>query len=180
MSITKANYQDNVISSLKDELGFKSSMAVPKITKVTVNMGLGPDALNNRKSVDDAIADLELIAGQKPIKTFARKSVASFKIREGFPIGCKVTLRGNRMYEFLDRLLSIAIPRERDFRGLNPKSFDGQGNYSLGIKEHIIFPEIDYDKVEKIRGMDICITTSANNDKEGFALLSKLNFPFKS
>ena len=112
--------------------------------------------------------------------TFARKSVTSFKIREGFPIGCKVTLRGNRMYEFLDRLLSIAIPRERDFRGLNPKSFDGQGNYSLGIKEHIIFPEIDYDKVEKIRGMDICITTSANNDKEGFALLSKLNFPFKS
>ena len=171
MSITKTNYQDNVVSSLKDELGVKSSMAVPKITKVTVNMGLGPDALNNRKSVDDAIADLELIAGQKPIKTFARKSVASFKIREGFPIGCK---------EFLDRLLSIAIPRERDFRGLNPKSFDGQGNYSLGIKEHIIFPEIDYDKVEKIRGMDICITTSANNDKEGFALLSKLNFPFKS
>ena len=172
MSITKTNYQDNVVSSLKDELGVKSSMAVPKITKVTVNMGLGPDALNNRKSVDDAIADLELIAGQKPIKTFARKSVASFKIREGFPIGCKVTLRGNRMYEFLDRLLSIAIPRERDFRGLNPKSFDGQGNYSLGIKEHIIFPEIDYDKVEKIRGMDICITTSANNDMEGFALLS--------
>jgi large subunit ribosomal protein L5 len=180
MSITKTNYQDNVISSLKDDLGVKSSMAVPKITKVTVNMGLGPDALNNRKSVDDAIADLELIAGQKPIKTVARKSVASFKVREGFPIGCKVTLRGNRMYEFLDRLLSIAIPRERDFRGLNPKSFDGQGNYSLGIKEHIIFPEIDYDKVEKIRGMDICITTSANNDSEGFALLSKLNFPFKS
>ena len=138
------------------------------------------DKEDYKKSVDDAIADLELIAGQKPIKTFARKSVASFKIREGFPIGCKVTLRGNRMYEFLDRLLSIAIPRERDFRGLNPKSFDGQGNYSLGIKEHIIFPEIDYDKVEKIRGMDICITTSANNDKEGFALLSKLNFPFKS
>jgi large subunit ribosomal protein L5 len=143
-------------------------------------MGLGPDALNNRKSVDDAIADLELIAGQKPIKTFVRKSVASFKIREGFPIGCKVTLRGNRMYEFLDRLLSIAIPRERDFRGLNPKSIEGQGKYSLGIKEHIIFPEIDYDKVEKIRGMDICISTSANNDSEGFALLSKLNFPFKS
>ena len=180
MSITRTNYQDNVISSLKDDLGVKSSMAVPKIIKVTVNMGLGSDALNNRKSVDDAIADLELIAGQKPIKTFVRKSVASFEIREGFPIGCKVTLRGNRMYDFLDRLLSIAIPRERDFRGLNPKSFDGQGNYSLGIKEHIIFPEIDYDKVEKIRGMDICITTSANNDSEGFALLSKLNFPFKS
>jgi len=180
MSITRTNYKYNVISSLKDDLGVKSSMAVPQITKVTVNMGLGPDALNNRKSVDDAIADLELIAGQKPIKTFARKSVASFKIREGFPIGCKVTLRGNRMYEFLDRLLSIAIPRERDFRGLNPKSFDGQGNYSLGIREHIIFPEIDYDKVEKIRGMDICITTSANSDSEGFALLSKLNFPFKS
>ena len=180
MSITKTNYLENAISSLKDDLGVKSPMGVPKITKVTVNMGLGPDALNNRKSVDDAISDLELIAGQKPIKTFARKSVASFKIREGFPIGCKVTLRGNRMYEFLDRLLSIAIPRERDFRGLNPKSFDGQGNYSLGIKEHIIFPEIDYDKVEKIRGMDICITTSANNDSEGYALLSKLNFPFKT
>ena len=159
MSITKTNYQDNVISSLKDELGVKSSMAVPKITKVTVNMGLGPDALNNRKSVDDAIADLELIAGQKPIKTFARKSVASFKIREGFPIGCKVTLRGNRMYEFLDRLISIALPRVRGFRGLSPK-FDGRGNYNLGVKEKIIFPEIDYDKIDVIRGLNISIYTS--------------------
>ena len=180
MSITKTNYQDNVVSSLKDGLGVKSSMAVPKITKVTVNMGLGPDALNNRKSVDDAIADLELIAGQKPIKTFARKSVASFKIREGFPIGCKVTLRGNRMYEFLDRLLSIAIPRERDFRGLNPKSFDGQGNYSMGIKEQIIFPEINYDNIDKIRGMDVCINTSANNKEDAKVLLEVLEFPFKS
>ena len=178
MSITKTNYQDNVVSSLKDELGVKSSMAVPKITKVTVNMGLGPDALNNRKSVDDAIADLELIAGQKPIKTFARKSVASFKIREGFPIGCKVTLRGNRMYEFLDRLLSIAIPRERDFRGLNPKSFDGQGNYSLGIKEHIIFPEVSFDRADKVRGLDIVVVISSKNKEHSIALLEKFNFPF--
>ena len=179
MSITRTNYKDNVISSLKDDLGVKSSMAVPQITKVTVNMGLGPDALNNRKSVDDAIADLELIAGQKPIKTFARKSVASFKIREGFPIGCKVTLRGNRMYEFLDRLLSIAIPRERDFRGLNPKSFDGRGNYSLGIKEQIVFPEIDYDKVDAVRGLDITITTSALTDDEAKALLLCFGLPLK-
>ena len=143
-------------------------------------MGLGPDAVNDRKVIETAIEDLRLISGQQPVKTLVRKSVASFKIRDGYPIGCKVTLRGERMFEFLDRLLNIAIPRERDFRGLNPKSFDGQGNYTLGIKEHIIFPEIDYDKVQKIRGMDISITTSARNDNEGLSLLKELNFPFVS
>ena len=155
-------------------------MAVPKITKVTLNMGLGPDAVNDRKVIDTAIEDLRLISGQQPVKTLVRKSVASFKIRDGYPIGCKVTLRGERMYDFLDRLLNIAIPRERDFRGLSVKSFDGQGNYTIGIKEHIIFPEIDYDKVQKIRGMDISITTSARNDEEGLSLLKELNFPFVS
>jgi large subunit ribosomal protein L5 len=155
-------------------------MAVPKITKVTLNMGLGPDAVNDRKVIDTAIEDLRLISGQQPVKTLVRKSVASFKIRDGYPIGCKVTLRGERMYDFLDRLLNIAIPRERDFRGLSIKSFDGQGNYTMGIKEHIIFPEIDYDKVQKIRGMDISITTSARNDEEGLSLLKELNFPFVS
>ena len=143
-------------------------------------MGLGPDAVNDRKVIDTAIEDLRLISGQQPVKTLVRKSVASFKIRDGYPIGCKVTLRGERMYDFLDRLLNIAIPRERDFRGLNVKSFDGQGNYTMGIKEHIIFPEIDYDKVQKIRGMDISITTSARNDEEGLSLLKELNFPFVS
>ena len=133
-------------------------------------MGLGPDAVNDRKVIDTAIEDLRLISGQQPVKTLVRKSVASFKIRDGYPIGCKVTLRGERMYDFLDRLLNIAIPRERDFRGLSVKSFDGQGNYTMGIKEHIIFPEIDYDKVQKIRGMDISITTSARNDEEGLYL----------
>ena len=152
----------------------------PKITKVTLNMGLGPDAVNDRKVIDTAIEDLRLISGQQPVKTLVRKSVASFKIRDGYPIGCKVTLRGERMYDFLDRLLNIAIPRERDFRGLSVKSFDGQGNYTMGIKEHIIFPEIDYDKVQKIRGMDISITTSARNDEEGLSLLKELNFPFDS
>ena len=143
-------------------------------------MGLGPDAVNDRKVIDTAIEDLRLISGQQPVKTLVRKSVASFKIRDGYPIGCKVTLRGERMYDFLDRLLNIAIPRERDFRGLSVRSFDGQGNYTMGIKEHIIFPEIDYDKVQKIRGMDISITTSARNDEEGLSLLKELNFPFVS
>ena len=179
-SIIKKTFLEEALPNLLKDLNLKSSMAVPRITKVSLNMGLGADAINDRKVLEGVMEELKLISGQQPVKTTARKSVASFKLREGFAIGCKVTLRGERMYEFLDRLLSIAIPRERDFRGLNPKSFDGQGNYSLGIKEHIIFPEIDYDKVEKIRGMDICITTSAKNDKEGFALLSKLNFPFKS
>ena len=179
-SILKKTYLEKAVPNLKESLGFKSNMAVPKITKVTLNMGLGPDAVNDRKVIDTAIEDFRLISGQQPVKTLVRKSVASFKIRDGYPIGCKVTLRGERMYDFLDRLLNIAIPRERDFRGLSIKSFDGQGNYTMGIKEHIIFPEIDYDKVQKIRGMDISITTSARNDKEGLSLLKELNFPFVS
>ena len=154
-------------------------MAVPKVTKITINMGVG-EALNDKKVLESAVEDMTLIAGQKPLVTKARKSVANFKIRDGMPIGCKVTLRGDRMYEFLQRLLSIAIPRERDFRGLDTKSFDGRGNYSMGIKEHIIFPEIDYDKVDKIRGMDVCISTSASDDESGEELLRALKFPFKN
>ncbi len=153
-------------------------MEVPKITKITLNMGVG-EASQDRKAIDGAISDMAQIAGQKPLVTNARKSVAGFKIREGWPIGAKVTLRGERMYEFLDRLVSMAIPRIRDFRGLNPKSFDGRGNYSMGIKEQIVFPEIDYDKIDKIRGMDITITTTAKNDEEGRALLDAFQFPLK-
>ena len=175
----KEHYKTNVVSELKVKLGLESIMAVPKVTKVTLNMGVG-EAMNDKKLLERAVEDLTLIAGQKPLVTKARKSVANFKIRDGMPIGCKVTLRGDRMYEFLDRLIGIAIPRERDFRGLETKSFDGRGNYSMGIKEHIIFPEIDYDKVDKIRGMDICISTSAIDDESGEALLRAMKFPFKS
>lgn len=175
-----SNVYQEAVPSLMTELGLKSPMAVPKISKVTLNMGLGSEAINDRKVVENAMEDLKLISGQQPIKTNARKSVASFKLREGFTIGCKVTLRGKMMFDFLDRLLSVAIPRERDFRGLNPKSFDGRGNYTIGIKEHIIFPEIDYDKVDKIRGLDVCITTTATNNEEGLKLLSALKFPFKT
>ena len=153
-------------------------MAVPKLTKVVINMGVG-EALTDKKHLESAVKDLELIAGQKAVITKATKSVASFKLREGWPVGCKVTLRGDRMYDFIERLVNIAIPRERDFRGLNPKSFDGQGNYSMGIKEQIIFPEINYDNIDKIRGMDICINTSASNNEDAKALLEALNFPFK-
>jgi large subunit ribosomal protein L5 len=153
-------------------------MAVPKLTKVVINMGVG-EALTDKKHLESAVNDLELIAGQKAVITKAKKSVASFKLREGWPVGCKVTLRGDRMYDFIERLVNIAIPRERDFRGLNPKSFDGQGNYSMGIKEQIIFPEINYDNIDKIRGMDICINTSASNMEDAKALLEVLNFPFK-
>ena len=153
-------------------------MAVPKLTKVVINMGVG-EALTDKKHLESALNDLELIAGQKAVITKASKSVASFKLREGWPVGCKVTLRGDRMYDFIERLVNIAIPRERDFRGLNPKSFDGQGNYSMGIKEQIIFPEINYDNIDKIRGMDICINTSASNNEDAKALLEVLNFPFK-
>ena len=160
-------------------MGVSSNMAVPRIIKVTLNMGVG-DVLIDKKILEQASEDLALIAGQKPSITKVRKSVANFKIRDGMPIGCKVTLRGNRMYDFLQRLLGIAIPRERDFRGLDVGSFDGQGNYSFGVKEHIIFPEIDYDKVDKLRGMDISISTSATNDKEGEMLLKAMNFPFKN
>jgi len=151
---------------------------VPKLTKVVINMGVG-EALTDKKHLESALNDLELIAGQKAVITKSSKSVASFKLREGWPVGCKVTLRGDKMYDFIERLVNIAIPRERDFRGLNPKSFDGQGNYSMGIKEQIIFPEINYDNIDKIRGMDICINTSASNNDDAKALLEALNFPFK-
>ena len=174
----KEHYSDKVLPELKQVMGLTTDMGVPKITKVTINMGVG-EVLADKKILENAVEDLALISGQKPLITKVRKSVANFKIREGMPIGCKVTLRGDRMFEFLQRLLGIAIPRERDFRGLDISSFDGQGNYSLGVKEHIIFPEIDYDKVDKIRGMDISITTSANSDQEGELLLRAMNFPFK-
>lgn len=175
----KEHYSNKVIPELKNLMEVSSNMAVPRIIKVTLNMGVG-DVLIDKKILEKASEDLALIAGQKPSITKVRKSVANFKIRDGMPIGCKVTLRGNRMYDFLQRLLGIAIPRERDFRGLDVGSFDGQGNYSFGVKEHIIFPEIDYDKVDKLRGMDISISTSATNDKEGEMLLKAMNFPFKN
>jgi len=175
----KEHYKDSVVNELMNTLQLKSPMAVPKIIKVTLNMGIG-EVLVDKKLLERASEDLALISGQKPLITKVRKSVANFKIRDGMPIGCKTTLRGDRMYEFLQRLLGIAIPRERDFRGLDIRSFDGRGNYSIGVKEHIIFPEIDYDKVDKIRGMDITITTSAQDDREGELLLRAMNFPFKS
>jgi large subunit ribosomal protein L5 len=175
----KEHYTNTVVPDLKEKLGLSSTMSVPKVTKVTLNMGVG-EAINDKKLLEKAVEDLTLIAGQKPLVTKARKSVANFKLRDGMPIGCKVTLRGDRMYEFLQRLLGIAIPRERDFRGLEVKSFDGRGNFTMGVKEHIIFPEIDYDKVDKIRGMDISITTSADDDASGEALLRAMKFPFKN
>jgi large subunit ribosomal protein L5 len=171
-------YRDTVVKQLKDEFKYGSVMEVPKITKITINMGLG-EAVGDKKIIERAVDDMTKISGQKPIVTNARKSVAGFKIREGWPIGCKVTLRRERMYEFLDRLISIAIPRVRDFRGLNPKSFDGRGNYSMGVREQIIFPEIDYDNIDAIRGMDITITTTAKSDEEGRALLKAFSFPLK-
>jgi len=175
----KDHYIKKVVPELKEKLGLQSIMAVPKVTKVTLNMGVG-EAMNDKKLLEKAVEDLTLISGQKPQITKARKSVANFKLREGMPIGCKVTLRGDRMYDFLQRLIGIAIPRERDFRGLEVKSFDGRGNFSMGIKEHIIFPEIDYDKVDKIKGMDISISTTAVNNASGEALLRAMKFPFKS
>ena len=178
MTRLKTVYTNEIIPRLKEELGITNVNAVPKITKITLNMGVG-EALGDKKIMTHAVSDMEAIAGQKVVVTNARKSVAGFKVRQGWPIGCKVTLRKDRMYEFLDRLINIAIPRERDFRGLNPKSFDGQGNFAMGIKEQIIFPEIDYDKIDKLRGMDIVVTTSAKNDEEGLALLKAFNFPFK-
>tara|TARA_Y100000590_G_scaffold415608_1_gene513549 strand:- start:314 stop:850 length:537 start_codon:yes stop_codon:yes gene_type:complete len=174
----KQKFTSEIIPALKDSLGLENIMAVPRVTKIVVNMGVGEAALD-KKHLESAQNDLLAITGQKPVITKARKSVATFKIRDGWPIGCKVTLRGNRMYDFLERLINIAIPRERDFRGLNPKSFDQQGNYSMGIKEQIIFPEINYDHIDKIRGMDICINTSARNQEEAKALLEALQFPFK-
>jgi len=178
MAHMKEVYKNEVLPALQQEFGYKSVMQVPKIEKITLNMGVG-EALADKKLLENAIADLEKLSGQKPVTTKARKSVAGFKVREGYPIGCKVTLRGDRMWEFFERLVGIAIPRIRDFRGLNSKSFDGRGNYSMGVKEQIIFPEIDYDKIDKIRGLDITITTSANTDDEGRALLRAFNFPFK-
>ena len=178
MSDLKKIYQDEIVPKLKDELGLDNIMEVPKITKITLNMGVG-EASADRKAMDGALADMTAISGQKPLVTKARKSVAGFKIREGWPIGCKVTLRNDRMYEFLERLVSIAIPRIRDFRGLNTKSFDGRGNYSMGLREQIVFPEIDFDKVDKLRGLDITITTNAKTDDQARALLRAFNFPLK-
>jgi large subunit ribosomal protein L5 len=174
----REKFNKELLPELQKTLGIKNIMAVPKITKVVINMGVG-EALSDKKHLELAVKDLESIAGQKVVVTNAKKSVASFKLREGWPVGCKVTLRGDRMYDFIERLVSIAIPRERDFRGLNPKSFDGQGNYNMGVKEQIIFPEINYDNIDKIRGMDICINTSASNKKDAKALLEVLSFPFK-
>ena len=174
----KEHYKTNVVSELKGKLGLESIMAVPKVTKVTLNMGVG-EAMNDKKLLERAVEDLTLIAGQKPLVTKARKSVANFKIRDGMPIGCKVTLRGDRMYEFLDRLITIALPRVRDFQGIKSDGFDGRGNYNLGIKEQIIFPEINIDKVNKISGMDITFVTNTNSDKEAKELLTELGLPFK-
>ena len=178
MARLKARYNDELKAKLKEELGIKNVMAIPRITKITLNMGVGA-AATDKKLLEGAVADMQLIAGQKPVVTLARKSIAGFKIRDGWPIGCKVTLRGDRMYEFLDRLISIAIPRIRDFRGFSSKSFDGRGNYSMGLKEQIVFPEIDFDKIDRIRGLDITITTTARSDDEGRALMRAFGFPFK-
>ena len=179
MSRLEQHYKDNVIGSLSERFKFKSAMEIPRIKKITLNVGLG-EAVGDKKVVEKAVGDLALISGQRPVVNLARKSIAGFKIRDGWPIGVKVTLRRKKMYEFLDRLVNIAIPRIRDFRGLNARSFDGSGNYSMGVKEQIIFPEIDYDKIDAIRGMDICITTSAKNDEECRALLEGFKFPLRN
>ena len=172
-------YKDKVLPALIEQFGYKSVMQAPRITKITLNMGVG-GAVADKKILQSALSDMEKISGQKPVVTLARKSIAGFKIRDDMPIGCKVTLRSDRMFEFLDRLISISIPRIRDFRGLSSKSFDGRGNYSMGVKEQIIFPEIDYDKIDALRGMDITITTTAQTNEEGLALLKLFNFPFKN
>ena len=178
MARLKEVYKKEIAIKLKEELNLVNVMEVPKITKITLNMGVG-EALGDKKVLEHAVAEMASIAGQKPVVTLARKSIAGFKVREGWPIGCKVTLRSERMYEFLERLISIAIPRIRDFRGFSPKAFDGHGNFSMGITEQIIFPEIDFDKVDAMRGMDITITTSARNNDEGRALMRAFNFPLK-
>ena len=179
MANLKELYDTELRGKLKEELGLANAMEVPRITKITLNMGVG-EAVGDKKVLDNAVADLERIAGQKPVVTKARKSIAGFKIRDGWPIGAKVTLRGERMYDFLERLSGIAIPRVRDFRGISPKSFDGRGNFAMGVTEQIIFPEIEYDKVDKLRGLDITITTTARTNDEGRALLKAFNFPFKN
>ena len=179
MSRLQEPYVKNVVPQLQEQFNFKSAMEIPRITKISINMGLG-EAVGNKKIVESAVADLESITGQKPVVCLARKSVAGFKIRDGWPIGAKVNLRRDRMYDFLDRLISIAIPRIRDFRGLNAKSFDGRGNYTFGLKEQIVFPEIEYDKVDALRGMDVTITTSAKTNEEAEALLRGFNFPLRT
>ena len=179
MARLQDKYKSELAPRLKEELGLANVMEVPRITKITLNMGVG-EALGDKKVLENAVADMEKISGQKVVVTKARKSIAGFKVRDGWPIGCKVTLRADRMYEFLDRLISIAIPRIRDFRGVSPKSFDGRGNFAMGVTEQIIFPEINYDQVDALRGMDITITTSARTDDEGRALLRAFNFPLKA
>lgn len=178
MARLKNIYKETILPALVEQFKYKSVMQVPRITKITLNMGVG-GAVADKKVLQSALSDMQKISGQKPVITLARKSIAGFKIRDDMPIGCKVTLRSDRMYEFLDRLISISIPRIRDFRGLSPKSFDGRGNYSMGVKEQIIFPEIDYDKIDALRGMDITISTTAQTNEEGLALLKLFNFPFK-
>jgi len=172
------HYKETVVPQMVEEFSYKSVMEVPRLQKITLNMGLG-EAVGDKKVLEAALGDMTKISGQKPVVCVARKSIAGFKIRDGYPIGCKVTLRKNRMYEFLDRLVSMAIPRIRDFRGISNRSFDGRGNYSMGVKEQIIFPEIDYDKIDALRGMDITLTTTAKTDAEALALLKKFNFPFR-
>ena len=179
MARFQETYRDKVVPELMKRFGYKSIMEVPRITKITLNMGVG-EAVADRKILENAVGDMTKIAGQKPVITKSRKAIAGFKIREHYPIGCMVTLRGVRMYEFLDRLVSIALPRVRDFRGVSGRSFDGRGNYSLGVKEQIMFPEIEYDKVDKIRGLDISITTTAKNDEQAKALLAAFRFPFRN
>ena len=178
MNRLQEKYQNSVRAELQQKFGYKSSMQIPKIEKIVINMGCG-DAVANSKVLDDAVEDLTIIAGQKPVVTKAKKSIANFKLREGMPIGCKVTLRGERMYEFLDKLVSVALPRVRDFHGVNQNAFDGRGNYTLGVKEQLIFPEINFDKVKKVRGMDIVVVTTAQTDEEGRTLLSLMGMPFK-
>ena len=178
MATLKDRYRSEIAPKLKEELRLTNVMEVPRVTKITLNMGVG-GAVGDKKVLENAVSDMQKIAGQKPVVTKSRKSIAGFKIRDGWPIGCKVTLRDERMYEFLERLIDIAIPRIRDFRGISGKQFDGRGNFAMGVTEQIIFPEIDYDQVDKLRGMDIVITTSAKNDEQGRALLSAFNFPFK-
>jgi len=178
MSRLQSYYKETVVPQLLEKFNYSNVMEVPRVTKITLNMGVG-EAVGDKKVMDRAVGDMTAIAGQKPVVTKARKSVASFKIRDGWPVGCMVTLRRERMYEFLDRLVNVAIPRVRDFRGLNRRSFDGRGNYSMGVKEQIMFPEIDYDQIDMIRGMDITITTTAKSDEEALALLQAFNFPFR-
>ena len=179
MARLQAHYRDTVVKQLVDQFNYKSVMEVPRIQKITLNMGVG-EAVADKKVMDNAVADMTKIAGQKPVVTKARKSIAGFKIRQGYPVGCKVTLRGKRMYEFLDRLVTVAIPRIRDFRGISSRSFDGRGNFNMGVREQIIFPEIEYDKIDAIRGMNITITTTAKNNEEARALLAAFRFPFRN